>query len=217
MLISAVDGLVVRATFYGPTLRPAPAVLLVHDRGGSRAVWDDLAARLQAAGYAVLAVDLRGYGETGGAVDWVLAQEDMRAALRQLGELPGINTAQIIVIGAGIGANLGLNACADHTGCLGAVLLSPGLDYRGITAADGMARLGVRPVLIVASENDNNNPADSTTLDSMAAGDHRLVIYPTAGHGTDMFAAEPGLADLIVEWLRVHFPPPAPVVPTPES
>jgi fermentation-respiration switch protein FrsA (DUF1100 family) len=97
---------------------------------------------------------------------------------------------------------------------MGSVLLSPGLDYRGITAADGMARLGARPVLIVASENDDNNPADSTTLDGMAAGDHRLVIYPTAGHGMAMFAAEPGLADLIVEWLRVRFPPPAPVEPT---
>jgi pimeloyl-ACP methyl ester carboxylesterase len=208
MLISASDGLVQRGTFFGPDVRPAPGVLLVHDRGRDRTTWAELAARLQAAGYAVLAVDLRGYGETGGGVNWPLAQDDVRAMLRQLAVLPGINHTQLAVIGAGIGANLGLNACADQVGCAGVVLLSPGLDYRGITAAEAIARMGSRPVLIVASENDDNNPADSITLDGMVAGDHRLVIYPAAGHSTDMFAAEPGLLDLIVEWLRTRFPPP---------
>jgi pimeloyl-ACP methyl ester carboxylesterase len=207
-MISAEDGLVLRATLFGAPVRPAPGVLLVHDRGEDRRIWDDLAGRLQAVGYAVLAVDLRGHGETGGGVNWPLAQDDVRAVLAQLAALPGINTTQLIVIGAGIGANLGLNACADQFGCVGMVMLSPGLDYRGITTAEAMARLGARPVLIVASENDDNNPADSLQLDGMAAGDHQLQIYPAAGHGTAMFAADPGLADLIVNWLRARFPPP---------
>ena len=92
----------------------------------------------------------------------------LRAALRQLAELPGINPAQLIVIGAGIGANLGLNACVDQPGCVGMVLLSPGLDYRGITTAEAMARLTARPVLITASENDDNNPADSLTASTVS-------------------------------------------------
>jgi pimeloyl-ACP methyl ester carboxylesterase len=208
MMISAADGLVLRGTFFGPVVRPAPGVLLVHDRSRDRTSWNELAARLQSAGYAVLTVDLRGYGETGGGANWPLAQDDVRAVLRQLAELPGINHTQMVVIGAGIGANLGLNTCADQPGCAGVVMLSPGLDYRGITTAEGMARLGARPVLIVASENDDNNPADSIALDGMAAGDHRVVIYPAAGHSTDMFAVESGLYDLIVDWLRTRFPPP---------
>jgi pimeloyl-ACP methyl ester carboxylesterase len=208
MLISADDGLVQRGMFFGPDVRPAPGVLLVHDRGRDRTTWDELAARLQAAGYAVLAMDLRGHGETGGGVNWPLAQDDVRVVLGQLAGLPGINHTQLVVIGAGIGANLGLNACADQVGCAGVVMLSPGLDYRGITTAEAIARLGSRPVLIVASENDDNNPADSITLDGLAAGDHQLVIYPAAGHSTDMFATEPGLLDLIPDWLRTRFPPP---------
>jgi pimeloyl-ACP methyl ester carboxylesterase len=208
MLISANDGLVLRGTLFGAEFRPAPGVLLVHDRGQDRSAWDALAGRLQAAGYTVLTFDLRGSGETGGSVNWPLAQDDVRAVLAQLAVLPGINNTQLIVIGAGIGANLGLNACADQVGCVGMVMLSPGLDYRGITTAEAMARYGVRPVLIVASENDDNNPADSLQLDSMAAGDHQLQIFPAAGHGTAMFAADPGLIDLIVNWLLVRFPPP---------
>jgi len=208
MLISAPDGLSLRGTYFGAAVRPAPGILLVHDRGGDRTAWDALAARLQAAGYAVLTVDLRGHGETGGGVSWPLAQDDLRAVLLQLADLPGINTTQLVVIGAGIGANLGLNACVEQLGCAGMIMLSPGLDDRGITTAEAMARLGARPVLILASENDNNNPADSVSLDGMAAGDHRLVIYPSAGHGTDILSAEPGAIDLIVEWLRARFPPP---------
>ena len=208
MMISAADGLVLRGTLYGAAVRPAPGVLLVHMRSRDRTSWEPLATRLQAAGYAVLAIDLRGYGETGGAADWSLAQADVRAALAQLAGLPGINAGQLVVIGASIGANLGLNACADQPGCTAVVLLSPGLDYRGITAADALARMGARPVLIAASENDDNNPADSVTLDGMAGGDHQLVIYPAAGHGTDMFAAQPDLIDLIAEWLRARIPPP---------
>ncbi|MBN1201042.1 MAG: alpha/beta fold hydrolase [Anaerolineae bacterium] len=209
MAISASDGLILQATYYGVAVRPAPGVLMLHMLGSDRSSWNDLAEQLQAAGYIVLTVDLRGHGETGGAVDWTLAPDDVRAALAQLASLPGVDAAQIAVIGASIGANLGLNACADNPGCAGVVLLSPGLDYRGITTADAMARLGARPVLIAASEQDANNPADSVTLDGLAAGDHQLVIYPAAGHGTNMLTAEPGLGNVIVDWLRAYIPPPA--------
>jgi dienelactone hydrolase len=109
-----------------------------------------------------------------------------------------------------VGANLALNACADRPGCVAAVLLSPGLDTHGITTADAMARMAGRPVLIIASENDGNNPADSTTLDRLATGDHQLIIYPAAGHGMAMFAAQPDLVDLMAGWLTQRVIPPAP-------
>lgn len=210
MVISTSDGLTLQATFYGAPVRNAPAVLMLHMLGRDRSTWEGLAQRLQSLGYAVLTIDLRGYGETGGTPDWTLAPGDVKAALEMLGELPGLDSGHIVVIGASIGANLGVNACADLPGCVGTVLLSPGLDYRGITTADAMPRLGQRPVLIVASENDNNNPADSVSLDGMAQGDHQLVIYPAAGHGTDMLTAEPGLVDVIVNWLLTRVVPPVP-------
>ena len=213
MMISAADGLVLQATYYSPPSRPAPGVLLLHQRGRDRTTWDALALRLQAAGYAVLAIDQRGYGETGGAEDWALAQQDARDALILLSELPGIAPGQIVVIGASIGANLGLNACAGLPGCAAVVLLSPGLDYRGIATAGAMAQLGARSVLIVASEGDGNNPADSITLNGLAAGDHQLIILPDAGHGTEMLLRAPDLAERIIAWLVAHVPPPGPPLP----
>jgi pimeloyl-ACP methyl ester carboxylesterase len=201
------DGLLLQGTYYSAPVEPAPAALLLHMRGSDRSAWEPLAARLQAVGYAVLAMDLRGYGATGGQENWLLAQDDVRAMLAFLAEQGSIN-GQIVVIGASIGANLGLNACVDTPVCAAVVLLSPGLDYRGITTADALPRLGARPVLIVASEGDNNNPADSLTLDSLAAGDHQLVILPAAGHGTAMLAAEPTLIEQITTWLTARVPPP---------
>lgn len=207
MAISADDGLVLQATYYSSSLQPAPGVLLLHMIGSDRSAWTPLAEQLQATGYAVLALDLRGYGETGGQPDWSLARSDVNTALTMLRELPGVNAQRVAVIGASIGANLGLNTCADTPACLTAVLLSPGLDYRGVTTTEAITRLGTRPVLIVASENDNNNPGDSVTLDNMAAGEHRLVIHPEAAHGTDLLSANPDLIPQIVNWLVLHVQP----------
>ena len=201
IMVSVDDGLVLRGTFYGAAIRPAPGLLLLHDAGEERTVWDALATQLQAGGYSVMVVDLRGHGETGGRVDWAQARRDARAALQLLADMQGVNASRLGVIGAGVGANLGLDACADTVGCAAAVLLSPGVDYAGITAADAIARLGTRPVFIIASENDNNNPADSITLDGLASGDHQLVVLPAAGHGTTMLVQELGLSGIIVQWL----------------
>lgn len=210
MAIGAADGLLLQGDYYSAARRPAPGALLLHQGERDRSTWTALAERLQSAGYAVLTLDLRGYGATGGTPDWALAPRDAAAALEQLSELPGVDANRLIVVGAGIGANLGLNACADRAGCGAAVLLSPGLDYLGITTGSAIVRMGARPVLIITSENDGNNPADSVALNSMAQGPHRLDIYPGAGHGTDILAAEPGFVNVIAEWLVEVVPPPAP-------
>lgn len=209
MLISAADGRVLQATFFVAAQRPAPGILLIHMEGQNRHSWDDLARALQRAGYAVLSFDLRGSGDTGGIVDWTRAPGDVADALKLMREMPDISLSPIAIVGAGIGANLGLNACAELSTCATVVLLSPGVDYAGITTAEGMARLGTRPVLMISGDNDGNNPADSILLDGMAAGEHQLLIYPGAGHGTEILTTQPGLGDLIVEWMLARIPPTA--------
>lgn len=209
MMIGTSDGLLLAGDYYSAALRPAPGILLLHEGGKDRHDWEPLTSLLQNAGYAVLAIDLRGYGDSGGTPDWMLARDDVKAALSQLGELPSVDPGNLIVIAAGIGANLGLNACAESAGCMAAVLLSPGLDYQGISTSNAMVLMGSRAVLIAASDSDDNNPADSIMLDGMAQGTHRLDIYPGAVHGTDLLTTEPSLVGLIVEWLAATVPPPA--------
>jgi pimeloyl-ACP methyl ester carboxylesterase len=68
--LSAPDGASLAGTYYPPIVRPAPAVLLLHMLGGSKADWDPFARMLQKQGYAALAFDLRGSGASAQPVDW---------------------------------------------------------------------------------------------------------------------------------------------------
>ena len=219
MTITAADGTALQARYYAPSRRPAPAALLIHQAGGSQQDWASLVEPLHSAGYAVMTFDLRGHGGSGGQASWAQTSADMQAALALLSQLPGVDPSQIVTIGASVGANLALNGCADLVGCAAAVLLSPGLDYYGLATAGAMPRLGSRPLLIAASENDANNPADSMMLDSLAtSGDHQLIVFPAAGHGTQMLAAQPDLIARIVAWLVARVPPAgAAVTPAPSG
>jgi hypothetical protein len=85
------------------------------------------------------------------------------------------------------------------------VLLSPGLDYFGVTTEDALAVWGKRPLLIVASEEDSYAANSSRTLAEQAPGEVVLQMYQSAGHGTNMFNAEPELTMQIVEWLANHW------------
>src|ERR1700682_1514096 len=63
--IKAPDGVNLRGTYFSPG-RPGPAMLLLHQCNMDRHAWDGLATDLSDAGFHVLVIDFRGYGESGG-------------------------------------------------------------------------------------------------------------------------------------------------------
>jgi len=64
-----------------------------------------------------------------------------------------------------------------------------------------MIAYGERPVLIVASQEDTYAADSSRRLEEVALGEVRQVMYQDAGHGTIMMEREPGLGELIIDWL----------------
>lgn len=63
--LTANDGFPIHISYYKSEVgQEAPVVVCVHDKGGNRRVYDDLAKTLQAEGYAVVTVDLRKHGES---------------------------------------------------------------------------------------------------------------------------------------------------------
>jgi alpha-beta hydrolase superfamily lysophospholipase len=75
-----------------------------------RTAWDEYALQLANAGFAVFALDMRGHGETGGVMDWDLAESDMRQVWENISSRPDIDEDRMGIVGASIGANMALVA-----------------------------------------------------------------------------------------------------------
>ncbi|MCH7768843.1 MAG: alpha/beta fold hydrolase [Nitrospinae bacterium] len=211
VVLRAVDGVGIAATYYPPkSPGQKPSVILLHMLNRTRSDWADFALALAQTDYAVLAIDLRGHGESTREVgswreftpaDFRAMVRDVEAAHEYLQDTPEADSERLAVIGASIGANVALLYGSRDPSVKTLVLLSPGLDYRGVTTAEAMKTYGGRPVLIAASREDAYSAQSSSTLDSLARGRHRLILYNGAGHGTRMFRKVPELKTTLLEWL----------------
>ena len=206
VVIEAADGLALVGTYAvsADASQPGPGVLLLHMLGSDRTAWAAVTVDLTAAGYAVLALDMRGHGETGGDLNWDLAQDDLLRAWGFLSGLPEVDENRTAVIGASIGANMALITGAAEPAIRTVILLSPGLDYNGLATEPAMAAYGGRPLLVVASQDDAYAATSSQTLIEQATGLAELKMYTGSAHGTSIFAPNPELTLLILEWLNEH-------------
>ncbi|MCB0035347.1 MAG: alpha/beta fold hydrolase [Anaerolineales bacterium] len=204
VVIAGADGLEIRGTLsYSRGFVNEPGVLLLHMLGSNRTAWDEFVGRLLPAGYTVLAIDMRGHGETGGERAWDLAAEDLQLVWDYFSQRPEVDAERTAVVGGSIGANMALLTAAKLPAIDTAVLLSPGLDYAGVTTAEAVVAYGERPLLIVASEGDTY-AADSSRQLADSGAMTTLEIYEGSSHGTAIFAAEPDLTWLILNWLEQH-------------
>ena len=204
--LSGAQGLELKGTFTPAGDATVPAMLLLHMYGIDRRSWEPFAEDLAAAGIASLAIDLRGHGDTGGAEDWELAQEDVAAAFSWLRARPGVDPSRVGLVGASIGANLGLVQAAAHPDeVAAAALLSPGLDYFRVRI-DGLVgpAAGV-PLFLVATEDDGYSAETVRSLATQSPGDPLLVVNDGSAHGTDMFSGRPELAGQLIRFLQQAF------------
>lgn len=205
--IAMEDGLQIIGDLYVPDAdEPLPGIVMTHMLNSDRTVWGNLPEEVAKACYVVLNIDLRGHGQTGGDADWELAVQDVQQVLQTLSEMEAVNADSLALIGASIGANVALNAAANTPAVQTVILLSPGLDYAGLTTLDAMESYGERPVMIVASDEDQYAADSSRQLDEAALGESQLIMYSGAGHGTAMFSSEPGLQQAILDWLANQLP-----------
>ncbi|MFH8080931.1 MAG: alpha/beta hydrolase [Candidatus Aenigmatarchaeota archaeon] len=208
------DGFIIYADFYQPEKPNGKALILLHMLRTDKSHWRDFAEELRKNGYHVLAIDLRGHGKSiikqGQKITWENFSEkdfknmvlDVKAAKLFLIE-NGVNEKSVGIIGASIGANTALNYAATDEEIKVVVLLSPGLNYRGVTTMEALSNYN-RPLLIVASKEDEPSASSSQKLYEMAMGEKFLKIYENAGHGTNMFS-KTDLNKVIIDWLENHF------------
>lgn len=204
------DGLSLAATWYEPSSRPAPAVILVHMLHRSRREWEAVAQRLASDGIGALAIDLRGHGESPGALtagdgaqaDYSSMVLDVKAARRFLAARAEVQQSRVGMAGASIGANLAaLEASADPT-IASLVLLSPSLDYRGLRIEAAVKKIAARPVLLVASDDDPYALRSARELQKAGGGLRELLVLKQAGHGASMLSRDADLVRTLVDWFR---------------
>jgi pimeloyl-ACP methyl ester carboxylesterase len=190
--------------------------LLLHMMPADRRSWLGLARRLSVEGVQTLAIDLRGHGDSvfandGRRLDYrqfshAEHQEslrDVRAAVGWLSAERRVRPDAMIVGGASIGANLALAYAAEEPNLRGVFALSPGLDYRGVTTADKVVKLGPRSALfLAASEDDTHGSWEAVHRLADLRRGSELVELANAGHGTEMLEREPELEDRLAGWIK---------------
>ncbi|MCI0406049.1 MAG: alpha/beta fold hydrolase, partial [candidate division Zixibacteria bacterium] len=161
----AEDGLVLKGTLYLPdgVKEARPIVILLPMMANDRKSWGIFPKKLSAAGYAVLALDQRGHGESVwqgkkkrsflkfANSDFAKMVTDLDAVLAVLSKQKKVDVTRAAIYGASIGANVALVYGSQHPEVKAVALLSPGLDYKGITLADAAVAYGNRPALIIAA------------------------------------------------------------------
>lgn len=216
VIIATKDGLSIAGDYYpSQGIRGA---LLIHMMPETKESWRVFAGELAKEGIHALAIDLRGHGKSSGGPDGFQRftdQEhqksilDIEAGVAFLKE-KGIPIGEGVLIGASIGANLALWYATEHSEIAQIVLLSAGLNYRGIETQPLVQKLQKdQRVFFVSSEDDvrsggNNADMNRVLYDAVPAGTvKKIFIYQSAGHGTDMFGKEqPDLGREIVQWVH---------------
>jgi len=215
------DGWRVAAWYWAPAGAKAPGVILLHMRGKDKSSWGDMPNKLMAEGYAVIAIDLRGHGETldpqGRQVglnalteaDYQAMLNDVAAAHTFLAGQDSVDGDRVALIGASIGANLAIMYAASDKRVRTVVALSPGLDYFGLKPLDYLEGYDRRALYLIASEGDKAAYEACLAIKDATAADP-VSFRPFSGrdHGTNLLSANEGLdATIISGWLLNHVPP----------
>ncbi len=204
------DGFKLVGTLWQNTDSDKPRLILVHRFSADRHSYDAFAQEAFARGYTVLSFDVRGFGESIQKGNQKLfftsftengfrqIANDIFSAKRFL------NAEKVIVMGASIGANAALDYGVLDPSANGLVLLSPGLNYKGIDVNASMIENGI-PMLIVASKEDLYSAQSSQTIfEKSPLADKKLLLLEQAGHGTDMFIRNPSLTKTVLDWVQEH-------------
>lgn len=203
------DGVSIVGDYYAA--EGARGVVLLHMMPATRKSFSPFAEKLQQAGFHVLNIDLRGHGESEGGPEGYKkfldaahqgSRFDVASAVEFL-ERKGV--MRMYFAGASIGANLALEYISEHPTARGAILLSPGLNYRGIRTENAMRRL--RPqqgVFLVASSDDSYSFTSTEKLAALSPADEnrRVKFFRDAGHGTSILEKNPEFMDELIRWLR---------------
>lgn len=211
--LKAADGTKLKATYYAAGA-PGPAVILLHMCNSQRKAWATLGPRLAAAGIHALALDYRGYGESGGKryTQWTPEERakmtnetwpaDIDVAFQYLGSRPGVDRARMAAAGGSCGVNQAIQTARRHAEVKTLVLLAGGTNVQG---EEFLGRTSWMPIFAVAAHDDGGAVGMMQWVVGFSSNKaNRIKTYAKGGHGTELFAVHADLEPAIVSWLQRH-------------
>jgi pimeloyl-ACP methyl ester carboxylesterase len=193
------------------------AAILVHAYPNTKESWGAFQIVLSKRGIASLAIDLRGHGESiqtdeGRTLDYraftdeetLSSMNDLRGAYDWI-RRRGIDREAIVFIGASIGANLSLRLLSELPTSPAAVLLSPGMNYHGVTIEDVVENICTQQgVWMAASAEDDDESVEAAAMlnTTMEIPQKVFKKLRRAGHGTMIIEGDAVLSGEIADWAR---------------
>jgi dienelactone hydrolase len=208
--VRASDGVVLRATYWSPG-KPGPGVLLLHMCNSDRTAWTGLGRLLAAKGIHALALDYRGYGESGGE-----RSDDPEARRREREKWPGDVDAAFAALrartgarsptfgaaGGSCGVHQAVQLASRHPEVRTLVLLAGDTNAEG---EDFLADNPWLPVFAAAARDDHGEVVWTRWVQGFSANPaNRFAEYADGGHGTEIFRVHADLEPAIAGWFEEH-------------
>jgi len=216
------DGLEIHGTYWTPVDAPqgAPCVVALHMFRNVRASWEPLAKPVTDRGCALLAIDLRGHGDSAlqGDDDLSLRVKardaelfgamhlDAEAAIKWVRTKKRTPRGRIALVGASVGCSVAIHAATKKPLDIAAVVvLTPGENYLGVPTLEHAKRwYKTLPLHILSSAEERGRGADAVQAALATRGSELSIVPGTGVHGTRMFGKVEGIEDRIAEWLATR-------------
>jgi len=193
--------------------KDAPTVICLPMYRNVRASYKPLVAPLILKGINVLAIDLRGHGDSAPESRVAIEKRDPKpfqamhldvaAAIDFLEKEKGCDRTRIGLIGASVGCSVAIDYTRRNPGDVrAAVLLTPGSKYLGV---DSLAHLenwpGTRVFTFVSTEEKATSAGVMDALDPFD-GSNRMVVPGKGIHGTRMFGKVNQIEELLANFFE---------------
>jgi fermentation-respiration switch protein FrsA (DUF1100 family) len=206
-------------------------MVIVHGAGSQKENHGDFGRACAAAGWAALAYDQRGHGESEDEMG-PGAVADVARMARVLGNHEGVDAARICVRGSSMGGFLAIHGAATSAALRAVVAICPAGEehlLRGLRSGElemragpesrsaleawlgehdlreAVGLLGAKPLLLIHAEGDERIPSEwSQELYDRAAEPRKLILLPGGHHRSAQHDVE--LQGVALRWLDRELP-----------
>src|SRR3954454_5388277 len=210
---------------------PWRAMVIVHGAGSREEKHGDFGGACAASGWAALAYDQRGHGESTDSMS-PEALVDVGRMARFLAGVDGVEASSVCVRGSSMGGFMAIQAAATSDAIAGAIAICPaGAQHltRGLRSNELEMRIdpdrvealaswlaehalrhavelmGSKPLLLIHAGGDDQIPADwSEELHAQAREPSKLILLPGGHHRSAQHDAE--LHGIALRWLARNLP-----------